>query len=128
METLTTSCGDPCPSSDTRREQDIEKKLKLAAACIQEVLAIHHRDSTATPKNSSLFKVPNVPVSKRKATTNFLQGESQKCVVEKQIKPRPLTPFPVKKAKASLFDKPPVVRTPNPSSTTKRTNVGIIRR
>ena len=115
------------PSSEVRREEDIEKKLKLAAACIQEVLAIHRRDSRATPKNSSSFKVPNVPVSKRKATTNFRQGESPKCVVEKPIKPRPLTPLPVKKAKASVSDKPPALRMPNPSGT-KRTNVGIIRR
>jgi len=132
METLATPkiSGTSCstPSSDVRREEDIEKKLKLAAACIQEVLAIHRRDSTTTPKNSSLFKVPKVPpVIKRKATTNFLQGESPKCVVEKPIKPRPLTPLPAKKTKPLLSDKSSALRMPNPSST-KRTNVGIIRR
>ena len=131
METLATPkiSGSPCsnPSSEVRREEDIEKKLKLAAACIQEVLAIHRRDTTATPKNSSFFKVPNVPVCKRKAATNFLQGESPKCFIEKSIKPRPLTPLPVKKAKASVSDKPPVLRMPNLSST-KRTNTGITRR
>jgi len=131
METLPTPkiSGTSCstPSSEVRREEDIEKKLKLAAACIQEVLAIHRRDSTATPKNSSLFKVPNIPVSKRKATTNFFQGESPKSFIEKPIKPRPLTPLPMKKTKASVPDKSPVLRMPNPSST-KRTNLGIVRR
>jgi len=133
IETLTTpkisgsSCTTPCPTSEVRREEDIEKKLKLAAACIQEVLAIHRRDSTATPKNSSFFKVPNVPVSKRKVTTNFLQAEPPKYVVEKPIKPRPLTPLPVRKAKALVSDKTPVLRMPNPSST-KRINSGINRK
>jgi hypothetical protein len=125
LETLATPkiSGTSCstPSSEVRREEDIEKKLKLAAVCIQEVLAIHRRDSTATPKKSSVFKVPNVPVSKRRATTNYLKGESPKCVIEKTIKPRPLTPLPVKKAKASVSDKSPALRMPNPSST-KRTN------
>ena len=133
METLAspkisaTSCGTLCPSSDTRREGDIEKKLKLAASCIQEVLAIHRRDSTATPTNSNLFKVPNVPVSKRKDTTNFPKEASQKCIIAKPMKPRPLTPLPVKKARASVSDKSPLLRIPNPSST-KRTHVGISRR
>jgi len=133
METLATpkisgsACVTLCPSSEVRREEDIEKKLKLAASCIQEVLAIHRRDSATTPKHSSFFKVPNVPVSKRKGTPNFLQGESPKCVVEKPMKPRPLTPIPVKKVKVSVSDKSPALRMPN-SSSIKRTNLGINRK
>jgi hypothetical protein len=105
-----------------RREEDIEKKLKIVAPCIQEVLAIHRRDSKATPENSSLSKLPNISVSKRKAPTKFLQGESQK--MEKPIKPRPLNPLPMKRAKASLSDKSSVLRMLNLSGT-KRTNLGI---
>jgi hypothetical protein len=133
METLAspqaseTTCGALCPSTDTRKEGDIEKKLKLAAACIQEVLALHRRESTTTRSTSSLFKVPSVPGSKRKTTTNVPQAESHKCCSEKSIKPRPLTPLPVKKAKASVSDKPSILRTPNPSGM-GRTHLGISRR
>lgn len=133
METLATpkisgsSCRTLCPSSEVRREEDIEKKLTLAAACIQEVLAIHRRDSAAKPKTSSFFKAPKIPVIKRKGTTNFLQGESPKCVVEKPINPRPLTPLPVKKTKASVSNKSPALRISYPSNM-KRTNLGINRK
>jgi hypothetical protein len=121
------SSGAVSQTSDTRGEDDIEKKLTLAASCIQEVLALHRRDSTATRNTASLFKVPSVPASKKRTTTNVLQGESSKHLIEKFIKPRPLTPLPVKKAKTSVSDKSSTPRIPSTSGT-GRTNSGISRR
>jgi hypothetical protein len=109
-------CRALCPSPDTGQADDIERRLKLAASCIQEVLTLHRHSKTGTrrDKNSvstpNLFKVPSVPGSKMKSTTTVSKGESANSVSRNLIKPRPLTPYPGKIRKSPYSDKPPTTR------------------
>jgi hypothetical protein len=120
-------------SPDVRQADDIEKRLELAATCIQEALALHRSNITETGNDkkslstSNLYKVPNVASSKKKSATTVPQGDPHSSVAGKSIKPRPLTPYPWKKTKPTFPDK---TSTPRGSSTSTmgRISAGTNRR
>ncbi|XP_023723848.1 uncharacterized protein LOC111873401 [Cryptotermes secundus] len=120
-------------SPDIRQADDIERRLKLAATCIQEALALHHHNIT-DPRNdkkslstSNLYKVPNIPSSKKKSPTAVSQRDHHSSVAGKPTKPRPLTPYSGKKTKPIFPDKTSTPRGPS-TSTMGRLNVGANRR
>jgi hypothetical protein len=127
------SCRALCSSPDVRQADGIEKRLKLAATCIQEALALHRCNITETGKDkkslstSNLYKVPNVPSSKKKSGTTVPQGDPHSCVAGKSVKPRPLTPYSGKKTKPTFPDKTSTPRGLS-TSTMGRINAGTNRR
>jgi hypothetical protein len=109
-----------CSSSDTRQPDDIERRLTLAASCIQEALILHRRDATGTTidKNSTstpnLFKGPSVSSNKMKSTKSNSKGECPESGSKKLTNPRLLTPYPGRKTKSSFTEKPSITRASTP--------------
>jgi hypothetical protein len=116
-------CRALCSSPHKQQEDGIEKRLELAATCIQEALSLHRRNITGLLNDKKLssslsnFKVPNVPGSKIKRNIAPSQGESPNNVTGKSIKPRTLTPHPVKKTKPLFADR--TSTTPGPATASR---------